>query len=368
MMLFLTVSWKRLLFPAALLLLSGPARAASPWPAVNVALVDEHIVPRYQQLATAAARLDERSRAFCANPDQAGLAETRAAFQQTMDAWMGIQHVRFGPVELFLRYSRFQLWPDKHNTAERQLRKALAERDAAQLSEENFPHASVALQGLSAYERLLYDDDGDIARFGTVQQPAYSCLLLAAIAHNLDRMAADTLREWTAAKPSYRDIVLGAEQGNSYFESSDEFSARMLNNLYTSLQVVVDQKLMLPLGAGPSEAGSRRGESWRSGRSLRNIALNLEAAEALYLTGYSAVLKANAQTAPLDHEIRQAFGQALQAARAVEQLPDDAMTSPEQRPALERLLAAATEVKRLLGGPLPGGLGLSLGFNSLDGD
>jgi len=367
-MLTLIASWKRRLIPAASLLFSGLACAASPWPAVNVALVDEHIVPRYQQLATAAARLDERSRAFCAKPDQAGLDETRAAFQQTMDAWMGIQHVRFGPVELFLRYSRFQLWPDKHNTAERQLRKTLAEQDAAQLSEENFPHASVALQGLSAYERLLYDDEGDIVRFGSGQQPAYSCLLLAAIAHNLDRMAADTLREWTAAKPSYRDVVLGAEQGNSYFESSAEFSARMLNNLYTSLQVIVDQKLMPSLGTGPAEASARRGESWRSGRSLRNIALNLEAAEALYLTGYSAILKADVRTASLDQEIRHAFGQALQAARAIEQLPDGAMTSPAQRPALERLLTAATEVKRLLGGPLPAGLGLSLGFNSLDGD
>jgi predicted lipoprotein len=224
------------------------------------------------------------------------------------------------------------------------------------------------LQGLSAHERLLYDDGDEIARFGSEQQPAYSCQLLTAIAHNLDRMAADILREWTADKPSYREIVLGAVQGNRYFESSEEFSARMLNNLYTSLQVIVDQKLMLPLGVGPAEANPRRAESWRSRRSLRNIVLNLEAAEELYITGYSGVLKVNAQAASLDKEIQLAFTRALQAAQAVRQPMDDAQTLSEQRPALEHLLAAASELERLLSGPLPSGLGLSLGFNSLDGD
>ncbi len=353
---------------ALLLLIPAIAYAASPWPAVNRTLVDEHIVPRYQHLASAAAQLDERSQAFCAKPDQAGLDDVRAAFQRTMDAWMGIQHMRFGPVELDLRYSRFQLWPDKHNTAERQLRKALAEQDVAQLSEDKFPYASVALQGLSAYERLIYDDSDDIARFGDAEQAAYPCRLLAAIAHNLDRMSADILREWTTAKPSYRDIVLGAEQGNSYFVSSDEFSARMLNNLYTALQFIVDQKLMSPLGASPAEANPRRTESWRSRRSLRNIVLNLEAAEALYMNGYSPILKADQKVVSLDLEIRRSFALTLQAARDIEQPLFHALQSPEQRPALDRLLAAASELKRLLGGPLPTALGLTLGFNSLDGD
>lgn len=358
------------MLPCAAVLLLAPALAGAntPWLEVNRALVDQHIVPRYQQLAEAAVRLDERSRAFCAAPDQAGLADVRAHFQRAMDAWMGVQHVRVGPVELYLRYNRFQLWPDKHNTAERQLSKALAEPDAAQLAEDKFPYASVALQGLSAYERLIYDDTSDVARFGSAEQPAYTCRLLEAIAHNLDRMAADVLREWTAAKPSYREIVLEAEHGNSYFGSSEEFSARMLNNLYTSLQFIVDQKLMLPLGASPAEANPRRAESWRSRRSLRNIVLNLEAAESLYMTGYSTLLKTDAQKVLLDRDIRRSFARALQAARAIEQPLYDALQSPAQRPGLERLLAATSELKRLLGGPLPPALGLSLGFNSLDGD
>lgn len=353
---------------ALLFLVPAIAHAASPWTAVNRTLVDEHIVPRYQQLASTTVQLDERSHAFCAKPDQAGLDDVRAAFHQTMDAWMGIQHMRFGPVENDLRYSRFQTWPDKHNTSERQLRQALAEQDVARLSEEKFPHASVALQGLSAFERLLYDDSDEFTRFGEAERSTYPCLLLAAIAHNLERMSADVLREWTAAKPSYREIVLEAGQGNRHFESSEEFSARMLNNLYTALQFIVDQKLMLPVGASPAGVNPRGAESWRSRRSLRNIVLNLEAAEALYMSGYSPILTADPKSVSLDQEIRRSFAQTLRAARDIEQPLFQALQSPEQRPALDRLVAAASELKRLLGGPLPAALGLKLGFNSLDGD
>lgn len=342
--------------------------AASPWPAANRAVVNEHIIPRYQHLVEATAELEKHSRKFCAAPDEGGLADLRAEFQRTMDAWMAIQHVRFGPVELYLRYNRFQLWPDKHNTAERQLSKALAEQDAAQLADDKFPYASVALQGLSAYERLLFDGDANSERFLGVGQDGYPCRLLEAIAHNLARMSADVQREWATGASSYRDIVFDAEHGNSYFESSAEFSARMLNNLYTSLQFIVDQKLLSPLGSTAAEANPRRAESWRSRRSLRNITLNLEAAESLYLIAYSAPLKADVRNAGLDREIREAFGRALNAALDIRQPLYDALQSESGRQSVERLLTAASELKRLLGGPLPAALDLSLGFNSLDGD
>lgn len=352
-----------------ILLSPAGALAASPWPAANRAIVDEHVIPRYRHLDEVAAELDQHTRKFCAAPDAAGLADVRAAFQRMMDAWMEVQHIRFGPVELYLRYNRFQLWPDKHNTAERQLGKALAGKDTAQLADGKFPYASVALQGLSAYERLLYDSDTDVAGFRAGEGgDSYPCLLLTAIAHNLARMSEDIYQEWTAGAPPYRDIVFGAEQGNSYFESSDEFSARMLNNLYTSLQFIVDQKLLSPLGATPAEANPRRAESWRSRRSLRNILLNLESAKSLYLTAYSAPLRADKRNAALDRDIRKAFTRAIKAARDIKQPLYDALQSEARRRPVEDLLAAASELKRLLGVPLPAALGLPLGFNSLDGD
>jgi predicted lipoprotein len=221
---------------------------------------------------------------------------------------------------------------------------------------------------LSTAERLLYDDTADSGRFGKAKEPSYECLLLQAVAHNLATMSSDILKEWTVAKPSYREIVLDAEHGNSYFASSQEFSGRILNNLYTALQFIVDQKLLLPMGASAAEANPKRAESWRSGRSGRNIVLNLEAAESLYLTAFAPQLTGDKQKVALDKEIRHDFALAKAAALDVGQSFDAALQSPAQRPALDRLLAASSELKRQLGGPLPPALNLPLGFNSLDGD
>jgi predicted lipoprotein len=79
-------------------------------------------------------------------------------------------------------------------------------------------------------------------------------------------------------------------------------------------------------------------------------------------------LTGDKQKVALDKEIRHDFALAKAAALDVGQSFDAALQSPAQRPALDRLLAASSELKRQLGGPLPPALNLPLGFNSLDGD
>lgn len=360
-----------LLCAGMLLSPAGPARAAATWPQLNRALVEQHIVPRYERLAHAAALLEERTAAFCAVPDAAGLDGVRDAYQQTMDAWAAVQHVRFGPITVQQRYERFQYWPDKHSTGERQLNQALAAADTAQLADDRFPSISIALQGLGTLERVLYDDDAEIGRFGSAGQPAYPCLLGKAIAHNLAVMSRETFTEWTAGDTAYRQVIAGAEQGNATFVSSEEVAARLLNDLYTSLQVVVDQKLLPAMGRSFAEISPRRVESWRSGRSLRNIELNLEADEALYASAFSPPLVAdggNAARVEEDAAIRRGFRTALGLVRGLRQPLDQAIQDEKQRPMLEQLLATVSDLKRHISGPIPVALGLPRSFNGLDGD
>lgn len=349
-----------------------PAFAAEPsWPAANRALVDEHVIPRYQRLAEATVNLADRSRKFCAAPDKEGLNKLRDRFHGAMDAWMGVQHIRFGPVGLYLRYNRFQFWPDKHNTGARQLRRALAEQDGSRLTPEEFSDTSVALQGFTALERLLYGADVGAALFRTdAGSPSYHCRLVEAIAGNLAAMSRDIVREWTAGDPSYREIILGAEKGNRYFRSSSEVSSQFLNNLYTEIQLIVDYKLLAPLGADGAMTNARRAESWRSRRSLRNIKLNLQAAKSVYDIGFSSILASQGgEGTALDKEIRHGFSAALDASDAVDQSLYEAIESSSARPpAVQRLLEAVSNLKRQVGAELPLALNLSLGFNALDGD
>jgi predicted lipoprotein len=356
---------------AGVLLPLGGLHAAPVWPELNRLVVDRHIVPRYTQLVQATAALEERSAMFCASADTAGLNQVRDGYQSAMDAWASVQHIRFGPVTAQQRYERFEYWPDKHNTGERQLSKALAEQDLAQLSADRFSAVSIALQGLGTLERLLYGDDVQPEQFAGRDRPSYQCRLIEAVAHNLAIMSREVADEWTKPGSPYRDSVLGAEQGNAYFASSREVSAGLLNDLYTSLQVIVDQKLLPVMGHGPEEIGPKRAESWRSGRSLRNIQLNLEADQELYAIEFSPMLVAdgsNAARVQEDAAIRRDFKTALAGIRGIERPLDEVVQDTVQRPALEQLLATVSDLKRHISGPIPVALDLPRAFNGLDGD
>ena len=55
-------------------------------------------------------------------------------------------------------------------------------------------------------------------------------------------------------------MIATAAEGNDYFESDREVSARLLNDLHTQLQVIVDLKLLRPLGEGMDSARPRRAD------------------------------------------------------------------------------------------------------------
>src|SRR3546814_13295273 len=78
-----------------------------------------------------------------------------------MDAWTAVQHLRFGPSLLFLRYDRIEFWPDKRGVVRRHLSQLLSEQDAEALQLRPFANGSVAVQGFPGLERLLFESEAD---------------------------------------------------------------------------------------------------------------------------------------------------------------------------------------------------------------
>ena len=116
--------------------------------------------------------LDETARSFCGNPEPAGFESLRAGFQRSMDAWQAVRYIRFGPVELFLRHHRFQIWPDRRNSVGKQLGRLIDKADPKVDDPKKFAQASVAVQGLSALERLLYGEAASSEAFKDNYRPA----------------------------------------------------------------------------------------------------------------------------------------------------------------------------------------------------
>jgi predicted lipoprotein len=340
--------------------------------ALNRWLAIDYAGTRYQALAETTVRLKQSAGALCAKPDDAGLAQLRADFGAAMDAWMAVQALRFGPIMQAQRIDRLYFWPDKHNTANKQYGAALTAQDPALIASVASGSASAALQGLPTLERLLYTEDAPL--IGDDAGAAFRCKLAAAVAGNVAGIADDTRREWGDASGGFAKTILEAGAANASFADPRDATAAFVNGFLTSVELIADIKLARPLGLDAASTNPRLAESWRSGRSLQNIIVNLQSLRAMYdgdgpgKPGLSIGLSESSEShiaAPL---IDDAFDRALAAASSITLPLDKAAAEPTEREKLVQLRDAIRDVKRLAAAHLPGALDVAIGFNSLDGD
>ncbi|MGB0662646.1 MAG: imelysin family protein [Pontibacterium sp.] len=325
--------------------------------AIILASADQHFAPRYQALAETSATLASKVAATCNDPGQ--LDEAKTAYHQAMDAWQGIQHMQVGPVTTLMRNFSMQYWPDTKNQGSRHLGKLLASNDPSQISQDALAHASIAVKGFPAMERLLFSDK---------ELTGFRCDTAAAISQYIATQAKDITLEW----PDFRDNGLAtAADVNDYYDEQLEAFVDVMKALVEPVEALRDQKLLRPLGASIEKAAPRRAESWRSERSLKNLKLNLQALSELY-NGLNAehtlssLLVASGH-GEIDQQIVQAFAQIDQHLANMPEAMAPLLTSPE---GYQNLVAVADEVKVLnyaLNDAMDA-LEIQLGFNSRDGD
>ena len=330
---------------------------------VNAALVEAHALPRYERLATATEAFATAATALCEGPSDAWLASVRAAFHDAMDAWMGAQHLRFGPVESFNRAYRFNFWPQARGKVADAVAELLAAgEDDAKLAA-RIVSANVAVQGLLAAEVLLHD-----ARY--LGADAAGCGLLAAVAANLRTMAADILVDWREGDVPFSSLMAAPGPDNPQFEDHAAGTLAFFQSLHDSLQLIHDVNLKPVVGKSAATVRPVLAESRLSGRSQRNIAATLEALQALYLGEGSAGLGDLTAIADpkLDRLMRKAFRLTLATARSIDGPVENAAANPALRPPVEKLATQVQALRQIVRDRLAPALGLAVGFNALDGD
>lgn len=350
----------------ALTLGGGPMAHAADYGAANAHIADHHIIPRYAELAAAAAALESAMGELCGLPGAATLEAARRAFHDTMDGWMAVEHVRIGPMESGLSRQRLYFWPDFRGRGARQLSRLLAGGDEARIVDGRLAADSVAVQGLPALEQLLFD--AAPADFGTAAAATFRCRLAAAIATNVAGITRAVHDGWTTGDPAFREVFVAPATVETHFLEPRQTTGELFQGLYESLKVVEQLKLRKPMGDDAKDADIRRFESWRSGRTGRNLAFNLAAMEALYTGGLARLLEDDAVGRALDERMGNAFAAARTAIDLlVGRLPEAART-PEGHVELELAATYVAVLIQLTGGELAPAIGLTTGFNSLDGD
>ncbi|MEJ2455187.1 MAG: imelysin family protein [Candidatus Thiodiazotropha sp.] len=330
----------------------------------NLKAVDNYILPGYTQLSERTQKLAEQTEHFCRQPDPDDLGRLRESYHLAMDSWQFMQPIRLGPSEQELRSYRLQFWPDKRQSVSRHLAELLDKADAEALKADAFAKGSVAVQGFSALERLLFASDLEAGAYSSTEAGQYRCRVMVAITRNLARIAREMTDEWQSGDASHRQLVASSATGNAVYADSTEVSGRLFNGLYTQLELMLDQKLRAPLGPSVERSRGNRSESWRSGRSLRNLAHNLDGIRALIHTAFLSRLL----DPPLSRRIETQLEQCEQVLARIDIPLRQAVKAPQQRSRVEALVTALSSLKTTLTGELASALEIPIGFNSLDGD
>ncbi len=355
------------------LVAAAPSAGAAPleteaFARVNQALVETHAVPRYARLAEAADAFATASRGLCAAPGEAAARDgARASFHDAMAAWMGIEHVRFGPIEILMRGHRFYFWPQARTKVTAAVRRVIAAGDEAAVRPDRLAKANVALQGFLAAEVLLYGDQALRAGGGA---GSMGCALLTAVAANMRGMAADILAGWRDGSAPFARTVTEPGPKNSYFDSHKEATRAFFKSLHDSLQLIADVKLRPVIGDSAEKVRPRLAESRLSGRSVANVVDNLAALRALYDGENGPGLgELTAAADPKLHKLlRKAFRVTLGTARSIGRPLEEAAADAVLRPKARKLALQVRALRQIARERLAPALGFPVGFNALDGD
>lgn len=346
-------------FTALGLLLSACA-PSDPYAETSKALADDVLLPTYTQWAETNRRLAASGIAFCAGNEELG--DAREAFLNAQYAWAGLQPMLVGPMGEGNRAWQVQFWPDKKNLVGRQVTALL--KNKPKLTQADLENGSVVLQGLSAYEYVLYDKAVDLS---DSQNKARYCRLLEAIGTHQQKLTADMLQAWEGEDGFAAQL---SEFPNERYADAQEAIADLLRVQVTALDGL-KKKLGAPLGRQSKGFPQPfQAEAWRSDATLGSLDATLSGAQHLWQgsddNGFKRLIPK--EQAELVERIDVAYATTRKHVADI-MLPFSELVADEAgRARLDELYQELDVLHRLHQNELARALGVQIGFNAHDGD
>jgi len=353
-----------LLSLALLVALAGCSNGESPKPrtepfaAVSAALTDAVLLPAYTRWTDSDRQLADSARSLCAGEQD--LTAARQAYLAAHNAWAALQPLAVGPLSEGNLAWQVQFWPDKKNLVARQVNTLLTSKP--QLRQADLEQASVVVQGLTAYEYLLFDPAVDLA---DLEQKRRYCPLLLAIGSHQQALSARVLAAWLGEQGMASQLK---SFPNARYAEAREAVAELLRVQVSALDGL-KKKLGTPLARGKTPQ-PYQAEAWRSDASLASLDASLASAEALWrgANGDGARSLLTVEQADLATRIDAAYSETRQRIAALGQPLSLLLADEAGRASLGQLYDSLDTLHRLHESELAKALGIQLGFNAHDGD
>ncbi|NOD93402.1 peptidase M75 [Ruegeria sp. HKCCD4884] len=329
----------------AALIIPAAAQAQDRAP-ILMDVTETHILPRFDKLPETTGALVSAALVDC-TPTSPAL---RAAYDDAFDSWISASHLRFGPTEVDDRAFALAFWPDTKGFTAKALSQHIATEDEAVQSPEAYSETSIAGRGFLALERMLYDP-----AFADQGSAEYRCDLIQAITADIDANAQAITEGWQSYAPS-----LTQPGDNSPYRTQDEALQELFKALSAGLEFTADTRLGRPLGTF-ERPRPNRAEARRSERSLRHVELSLIALRDL-------AARLSFDYPEIASDLDAAFARAIENAQSIDDPALAGVADPQARFRIEALQQSIREIRGIASTELGPTLGISAGFNSLDGD
>ncbi len=344
---------------------STPAYAQSKDGAVAMVAGALHgyIQPAYQAFATAADALYAQVGTLCQQPSAETLEAARDGFDEAVQAWAGIELVRFGPVTEDNRLERIFYWPDRRSIGLKQVQGILAAEDASATSLDTLAQKSVAAQGFGALEFSLFGTGSD----DLAEEAGFRCEYSRTVAANLDEIAGKLGAAWNDEHGIAR---LWTEPGpdNPLYRSGEESLSDLIDIAIHGLELVRDVRINGFLAETPADDQPKQALFWRSRQTIPAIRSNLRSIGGLLdAAGLEEHLAEDKRWIPGSIHFELANADRALAALGDEPIAD-ILADPDRRAKLHYVRIVTSSLSDLVGRQLSGEFGLTAGFSSLDGD
>lgn len=330
--------------------------AATDHEAIAKQALEQSVLPGFERLVETTETLAKAAEDACAAGEgPIDAAPVRAAYDAAFDAWIGVEHLRFGPAEENNAAFSLAFWPDTKGSTPKSLRTMIASEDPVVKDPAAFAQVSIAARGFFALDWLMFDPEaGEIAAGG------YRCDLLKAITRDAATTSAGMLARWH--DPWGQILTSAGDPENPVYLAPEESTKALYSALNDQLQSDIDLRLGRPMGTF-ERSQPRRAEAWRSNRSLHNVEQSL-----ISLRAYAATVFGPAIGPEEAAKVDSVFDAALAAVGRVGEPIDVAVAAIQGRVRVEALQTAVRHVQTEIAEHVGPAVGVTSGFNAMDGD
>ncbi|WP_169545669.1 imelysin family protein [Sneathiella aquimaris] len=328
--------------------------------------ISKAILPGYTRLQNASRLQVSSLKSLCTQKTIANLETAQSDFKSLLIAWSKVELYRFGPARVDNRQEKLFFWPDRRSRGLKQIKSILLQEDNQVLIPENLIGKSVAVQGLTALEYVLFGKGAKT--LSKSESSPYRCSYGLAIAKVIEQNAT-FLKDGWQENARYPSILSNPGPANPIYKSAKEVIRDLLQYSNEILQIVEMRKIQPMLKKGFDSAAHKPAPFWRSNMTIQTLVANLQSvAELQTLSDMQVLLPKDekGQVSSLHFEI----SQALKMLKVIKQYGTLSHIL-QNREAYEKLVYLKNPIggaQNILSEYYPEALGITMGFNSLDGD